>query len=112
MSDAAEARELAFELPEASEQDHHGMASFRIRGKIFATLPDDDHLRVMLDEAEINAAVAEYPTACTEFYWGKRLACVVVSLTGAPAGLLRELLTEAWLCKAPKSLVREFRPSS
>ena len=111
MSDVAEARELAFELPEATEQDHHGMASFRIRGKIFATLPDDDHLRVILDEAEINDAVAEYPTACAKYYWGKPLACVVVSLTEAPGGLLRELLTEAWLRKAPQSLVREFHPS-
>ncbi|MGH3436624.1 MAG: MmcQ/YjbR family DNA-binding protein [Sciscionella sp.] len=111
MSDVAEARALALALPEATEQDHHGMASFRIRGKIFATLPDDDHLRVMVDEAEIHAAVAEYPAVCSEFYWGKRLACVAVALASAPAGFLRELLTEAWLRKAPKVLAREFRHS-
>lgn len=111
MSDAAEARQLALALPEATEQDHHGMASFRIRGKVFATLPDDDHLRVMLDEAEIHAAVAEFSAVCAEFYWGKRLACVVVTLTGAPSRLLRELLTEAWLRKAPKVVAREFRHS-
>ena len=26
-------------LPESTEQDHHGMASFRVRGRIFATSP-------------------------------------------------------------------------
>lgn len=44
--------------------------------------------------------VTENPDVCQEFYWGKRLACVVVTLRRAPASLLRELLTEAWLRKA------------
>ena len=104
MSDVAEARGLALALPEAVEQDHHGMASFRVRSKIFATLPDDEHLRVMVDEPEIRAAVAENPEACAEHYWGKRLSCVAVTLPAASTELLRELLTEAWLCKAPRTL--------
>jgi hypothetical protein len=108
MSDVAVARQLALALPEANEQEHHGIASFRIRGKIFATLPDDDHIRIMVDEAQIHATVAEYPTVCAEFYWGKRLACVVVALGPASPELLQELLTEAWLGKAPKALVRDF----
>jgi len=49
----ARARTIALGLPEASEQDHHGIASFRVRGKVFATVPDDTHLRVMVDEVEI-----------------------------------------------------------
>ena len=40
-----EARRLALALPESAEQDHHGFPSFRIRGRIFATLPDDTHVR-------------------------------------------------------------------
>ena len=35
-----EARRLALALPEAVEQDHHGRPSFRVAGKIFATLWD------------------------------------------------------------------------
>ena len=31
-------REIALALPDAIEQDHHGRPSFRVRGKIFATL--------------------------------------------------------------------------
>jgi hypothetical protein len=56
------------------------MPSFRVRGKILATVPDDGHIRVMLAEDEIRAVVAEYPDLCAPSYWGKRLACVVVSL--------------------------------
>ncbi|MDQ2788919.1 MAG: MmcQ/YjbR family DNA-binding protein [Actinomycetota bacterium] len=105
MSALGEARELALALPETTEQDHHGMISFRVRGRIFATVPDEEHIRIMVDEAEIHAAVTENPTFCEEVYWGKRLACVVVRL--APA--TPELLTEAWLRKAPKTVARDFQ---
>jgi hypothetical protein len=108
MSDIDDVREIALALPEATEQDHHGMVSFRVHGRIFATLPDDDHVRVMVDETEIRAAVAEHPRICSELYWGTRLACVVVTLPTAPHELLHELLAEAWLRKAPKSLARRF----
>jgi hypothetical protein len=100
MSTLRKARSVALALPRVTEEDHHGIISFRVGGKIFATVPDADHIRVMVDETEIRAAVAENPDVCQEFYWGKRLACVVVTLRRAPASLLRELLTEAWLRKA------------
>jgi len=103
-----EARALALALPEAVEQEHHEMASFRVRGKIFATVPDDDHVRVMLDQADITAAVAEHPDACAPFYWGARLACVVVVVARADRALLRELLTDAWRRKAPKKLAAQL----
>jgi hypothetical protein len=100
------AHAFALSLPEAVEQDHHGIASFRVRGRIFATVPDDDHLRIMVDEGEIRASVADDPEAFAEFWWGKRLSCVVVDLRRAPDDQVRELLTEAWRRRAPKRLVR------
>jgi hypothetical protein len=110
VTDLAQARLIALALPETTEQDHHGMPSFRVRGKILATMPDDEHIRVMLAEDEIRAVVAEYPEVCAPSYWGKKLACVVVSLAPATPNLLEELLTEAWLSKAPKSLAEHRRP--
>ena len=106
------ARSVALGLPEATEQDHHGMASFRVRGRIFATVPDERHLRVMVDEAEVQAACAEAPAACEPLFWGARLAGVVVELRSIPAPLLRELLAEAWRRKAPATLVRELDASA
>jgi hypothetical protein len=102
----AEVRVMALDLPEAEERDHHGMDSFRVRGKIFATVPDPTHLRVMAGEEEIRAAVAEHPGVCEPFTWGKRLACVVVDLGPAPRRLVRELLEEAWANKAPRALAQ------
>jgi hypothetical protein len=110
VADLAQARLIALALPETVEQDHHGMPSFRVGGKILATVPDNEHIRVMLAEDEIRAVVAEYPDVCAPSYWGKKLACVLVSLAPATPNLLDELLTEAWLSKAPKALTE--RPSA
>lgn len=105
-------RAIALSLPEVAESDHHGMGSYRVRGKIFATVPDDEHVRVMADEPEILAAVAAHPDACEPYYWGKRLACVVVTLAAVEGRVLRELLLDAWNRKAPASISREFDADS
>jgi hypothetical protein len=101
-------RLMALGLPETTEQDHHGMTSYRVRGRIFATVPDERHVRIMADEPEILAAVAEDPDTYGPFYWGKRLACVVVDASSADGERIRELLVDAWLKKAPKSAADAF----
>ena len=99
-----EARALALGLPEAVEQDHHGRPSFRVGGKIFATLWSEKRMNVMLDEDGILTAVDAAPDTCEPVRWGKRLAEVAVSLPDADTDFLRELLTDAWEQKAPKRL--------
>jgi hypothetical protein len=101
-----EARRIALGLPESTEQDHHGRPSFRIAGKIFATLWDEAHMNVMLDEAGILTAVRRNPGLCEEVWWGKRLSAVRVDLPGADRDLLTELLSDAWEGKAPARLVK------
>jgi hypothetical protein len=104
MTTQAEVRRIALSLPEATEQDHHGMRSFGVRGRIFATVPDDQHVRIMADEGEIHAAVAADPAVYEAFYWGTRLACVVADVDAAAAERLHDLLVDAWIRKAPKSI--------
>lgn len=99
-------REVALALPDAIEQDHHGFPSFRVRGKIFATLPDPDHLHVMLPEEGIRAAVAQWPDWCEEKWWGAKLAAARVTLTAADPAVVPELLSDAWRHKAPATLRR------
>jgi hypothetical protein len=103
---ADEARKLALSLPEAVEQDHHGRPSFRVNGKIFATLWDEEHMNVMLDEGGIIQAVQRHPEVCEELWWGKRLAAVRVDLAAASATLLEGVLRESWELRAPKRLLR------
>jgi len=97
-----EARRLALALPGAVEADHHGRPSFRVGGKIFATLLDAGQLNVMLDEAGIRTAVEAAPDVCSELWWGKRLSAVQVSLDRADAELVADLLGDAWEHKAPR----------
>ncbi len=99
-----QARQIALALPEAIEQDHHGRPSFRVAGKIFATLWDAEHMNVMLDEPGIRTAVQAHPDRCSEVFWGKRLSAVRVSLPDADRALLSELLADAWEGKAPRRL--------
>jgi hypothetical protein len=101
-----EARLLALSLPAAGEQDHHGRPSFRVGGKIFATLWDNARMNVMLDEDGILTAVDQAPACCEPVLWGKRLAAVGVNLPRADGSYLRELLADAWEGKAPPSLRR------
>ena len=104
MVSLAQARELALALPEVVEQDHHGRPSFRVAGKIFATLWDPGHMNVMLEEAGILTAVQDRPDACVEFWWGKRLRALSVDLDHADAEWLAEVLVDAWEGKAPRRL--------
>jgi hypothetical protein len=101
----AEARAVALSLPEAVEQDHHGRPSFRVGGKIFATLWTDERMNVMLDEGGILTAIDSAPGACEEVWWGKRLAAVGVTLSCVDREFLDELLTDAWEQKAPRRLL-------
>ena len=100
-----EARSLALSLPEAVEQDHHGRPSFRVGGKIFATLWTEERMNVFTDEGGIRTALHAAPEVCQEVWWGKRLLGVGVNLTVADRELLGELLADAWEQKAPKRLL-------
>ena len=76
------------------------MSSFRVRGKIFATVPpDDEHLHVFVDEGEVRAAVAEDPAAFEPLLWGQRLRGLRVRIA--------ELLEESWRRRAPVRLAAE-----
>jgi hypothetical protein len=108
MTSLERARAFALSLPEATEEPHHDMSSFRVRGKIFATVPPDgEHLHVFLDEPEAVAWAAENRDGCELLRWGKRVAGLRVALGEAPDDLVRELLEESWHRRAPKRLAAE-----
>jgi hypothetical protein len=99
-----EARAVALSMPEAVEQNHHGRPSFRVGGKIFATLWNEDRMNVMLDEDGIFTAVERAPDCCDQVWWGTKLAGVAVTLSRVDPEFLRELLSDAWEEKASRPL--------
>lgn len=109
MSDLGQARRLALSMPEVTKEPHFDMTSFRVRGKIFVTVPPGGtRLHVFVDPLEVEAYVAQDPAAFEPLYWGKRVRGVRVTLADAPAASVAELIEEAWRRKAPKSLVAAF----
>ena len=109
MSDLATARRFALSLPETAEEPHFEMSSFRVRGKIFATVPPDRaYLNVFVDELEIAASAAQDPAVYEPLRWGQRVRGLRVRLASAPDARVMELLEEAWRRKAPKRLVAEY----
>jgi hypothetical protein len=110
--DLTAVRQLALALPQVTEEPHFEMTSWRVHKRLFATAPPDgDRLHVFVDEDEVRASVAEDPAAFEELWWGKRLSGLRVNLAAADPARVEELLTEAWLRKAPKRLAAEFQAS-
>ncbi|MCB9508526.1 MAG: MmcQ/YjbR family DNA-binding protein [Myxococcales bacterium] len=101
----AQAALFALSLPEVVEAPHHELSSFRVRGRIFATVPPDGaHLHVMLDEQH-GVDVASTHAGCELLHWGRKVAGVRVTLARAKAAEVHALLHAAWSRKAPKALV-------
>jgi hypothetical protein len=106
MTHVRDVRKLALGLPETTEEDHWARPSFRVRGRIFATLPDPEHLNVMIDVMDVDGVVQEDPVACEPLMWGKQLRGVRVKLRVAAPELVRDLLAAAWRRKAPRALLK------
>ncbi len=103
---AANVRKLALNMLEAAEAPHFNCSSFRVRGKIFATLASDgDVLHVFIGEEARQKALALAPSAVEKLEWGGRIVGVRIRLALAKPAMVAGLLSQAWSCKAPKSLV-------
>jgi hypothetical protein len=102
---SAAAREFALSLPEVAEAPHFSATSFRILGKIFATVPPEKtHLHVFVDEQRRELAVSMYPEFCEKLWWGQKVVGVRVLLSQADPIEVQDLLRCAWLLKAPKNV--------
>ena len=101
----AAARLLALALPEAIEAPHFQYASFRVGGKIFATLPPEgQHLHVFVADDERDQALALAAECVEKLLWGGKVVGLRVALAQAPPALVKRLLAQAWARKAPKRL--------
>jgi hypothetical protein len=100
-------RRLALDLPDVAEADHHGRPSFRVAGRIIATLPDAQTVNVMVEDDVAHAAAAARPDAVQLLWWGKKLSGVRVDLAAAPEAVVADLLEQAWRRRAPARLLRD-----
>ena len=102
----AQVRRHALALPEVTEAPHFNFSSFRVRGKIFVTVPpEQDYIHVFVAEQERELALALAPEFLEKLLWGGKVVGLRVCLENAQASLVKQLLTQAWTYKAPKSLL-------
>ncbi len=103
----AEVRRHALSLPAVTEEPHFHYASFRVRGRIFVTVPPEEtHLHVFVGEDERERAMALYPAFVERLTWGAKVVGLRVALATAPPAVVRDLVESAWRTKAPTSLAR------
>lgn len=97
---------LALEFPEAVEAPHFEKTSFRVRGKIFATMaPEKAEAVVKLTPLDQPVFVghgggAVYPV---KEKWGEQ-GWTAIDLDSADRALVRDMLACAYRTVAPKSL--------
>lgn len=105
---AGDVRGIALSLPDSTEKLAWGMPTFRVAGKIFAALGDDDSAVGVKcpkeDRAELIAAEPEkffLREGHDDNYSWLRVHLAAVQ----DADELRAILTDSWLQAAPKRLV-------
>ena len=106
-------RRIALLLPEAEELPHFDRASFRVRGKIFATLHSNGEWVMLKLPAEVKEAVIQAdPDAHVPLpgAW-ERSGSTQLRIGRMDSEKLADLVRLAWREKAPKALkaIREGR---
>jgi hypothetical protein len=123
VADQSDVRRIALALPETVEGDDRFAFSVMNKGKAKgfawvwqerihpkkARVPNPDVLAVRVsDEAEKEELIASDPDAFfTEPHYNG-FPAVLVRLAAVDIEELRELLTDAWRCQAPKALIQAF----
>ena len=102
-------RDHALSLPEATEEPHFDYSSFRVRGKIFVTIPpDEEHIHVFVGEPHRDLALDAHPSFVEELKWGKKVVGLRVSMADATPVVVKQLISQAWHDKAPKALLTKL----
>ena len=108
----AQVRRHALSMLEVTEEPHFEKSSFRVRGKIFITVPaDGKHLHVFVAERAREMVIAMYPEFLEELTWGGKVVGLRVHLARATPTVIKHLVSQAWADKAPKSLLRQAAPT-
>jgi hypothetical protein len=117
-------RTYALALPEAVENSLHGDIAWRVRDKLFAwerplrrsdlaalgeDAPEGPILGVRVQDLGVKEALlADDPAVLFTTPHFDRYPVVLVRLAEIGRDELRELIIEAWLCRAPKRLIAEW----
>lgn len=90
-------RKVALRLAGTTEEPHHNFGSFRVRGKIFVTIPPGEELlHIFLPDETRELALAADPQFLEPVYWGTKILGVRVHLRKAKKSTVLQLVKQAY----------------
>jgi hypothetical protein len=96
-------RKFVLALPDTTEVPHHNFGSFRVRGKIFVTVPPGgDLLHIFLPPDQRELALAMDPESLEPVHWGSKVLGVRVQLPLAPKTTVLSLVRQAYAFKSDR----------
>jgi hypothetical protein len=96
-------RKFALSLEAVTEEPHHHFSSFRVRGKIFVTIPPgEEFFHVFVDEQAREIALALYSEFTEKLLWGGKVVGLRVSLKDAKASAVKSLVADAYNTRVAK----------
>ncbi len=99
-----ELRALAMALPGSEEAPHFQYSSFRVGGRIYATVPPEgDRVHLFVDPT-----LGDGVAGCTPLSWGAKVVGLRVELAVAEREVLTRLLALAWRKRAPRRVQAQF----
>lgn len=104
-------RILALSLPEAVEQPHFDLISFRVKKKIFATLSIEKQkamLKLSLVDQSVFCSFGKNIIYPVPGAWGKQ-GCTYFELKKLKKEMLKDAVTQAFCNVAPKSLAERIK---
>lgn len=124
MAEWDDVQRIALSLPKTSERPAYGNAAWRVRDKIFVwerplrpkevsdlgeRAPSGPILAVRVEDLGVKEALllADPGTFFTTPHFDN-YAAVLIRLDRISVEELNELIVEAWLCRAPKRLAKEY----
>ncbi len=93
----ATVRKHALSLGDVTEEPHHEYSSFRVRGKIFVTVPPaEDVIHVFVAEEDRERALALYPEWAEKLLWGGKVRGLRITLEPAAPVAVKALISKAY----------------
>ena len=109
MADAKTFRRLALALPDVEEGTSYGTPSWRVRGKFFARLRDEETVGVVkVEKGEKQLLMEAEPDVFFETPHYTGYGYFLVRLEAIGDDELAEVVEDAWRLAAPKLLVKEL----
>ena len=96
-------RHFALALAETTEAPHHHFSSFRVRGRIFVTIPPGETvIHVFVGEEDRERTLAMYPEWADKLMWGAKALGLRITLVPAPAAVVKTLVRAAYDARVAK----------